>query len=167
MTLLRPLLRISCASLWPSHKAHGVAAVCQRVTSYFGLDEMEVVTRLNAGCSACACSHVTRHTSHVTRHTSRITRHTSHVTCHPERPHVIVDLNTWTDGHVIASVASRHNLAPVVVSAIGHPGTSGAYSHTHALVDAVVAPAELYAARSSDAAPPCCCALYLAALSFT
>ena len=99
-------------------------------------------------------SHVTRHTSHVTRHTSRITRHTSHVTCHPERPHVIVDLNTWTDGHVIASVASRHNLAPVVVSAIGHPGTSGAYSHTHALVDAVVAPAELYAARSSDAASP-------------
>jgi hypothetical protein len=83
---------------------------------------------------------VSRCVLHVSRHTSLVTRHS-------ERPHVIVDLNTWTDGHVISAVASHRTLAPVVLSAIGHPGTSGSYAHTHVLVDAVVAPAELYVSR--------------------
>ena len=69
------------------------------------------------------------------------------VTHASERAHVIIDLNTWTDGHVISSIASTHLLAPVVVSAIGHPGTSGSYSHTHVLVDVVSAPPDLFISR--------------------
>ena len=132
---LRPRLDVWCAALWPAHKAHGVAAVCGRVMSLYGLSEEDVIVRLNAGCMASA------------GHTSHLTPHTSHLTPHTERPHVIVDLNTWTDGHVISSIASSHLLAPVVVSAIGHPGTSGSYSHTHVLVDAVSAPTDYYISR--------------------
>jgi hypothetical protein len=132
---LRPRLDVLCAALWPAHKAHGVAAVCGRVMSLYGLSEEDVIVRLNAGCMASA------------GHTSHLTPHTSHPTPHTERPHVIVDLNTWTDGHVISSIASSHLLAPVVVSAIGHPGTSGSYSHTHVLVDAVSAPTDYYISR--------------------
>ena len=146
---LRPRLDVVCAALWPAHKAHGVAAVCGRVMSLYGLSEEDVIVRLNAGCMASAghTSHLTPHTSHLTPHTSHPTPHTSHLTPHTERPHVIVDLNTWTDGHVISSIASSHLLAPVVVSAIGHPGTSGSYSHTHVLVDAVSAPTDYYISR--------------------
>ena len=132
---LRPRLDVLCAALWPAHKAHGVAAVCGRVMSLYGLSEEDVIVRLNAGCMASA------------GHTSHLIPHTSHLTPHTERPHVIVDLNTWTDGHVISSIASSHLLAPVVVSAIGHPGTSGSYSHTHVLVDAVSAPTDYYISR--------------------
>jgi predicted O-linked N-acetylglucosamine transferase (SPINDLY family) len=104
--------------------------------------------------TSSAARHATRHTSHVTCRTSHVARRTSHftrllcrVTSTSERAHVIVDLNTWTDGHVISSIASAHLLAPVVVSAIGHPGTSGSYSHTHVLVDAVSAPVDLFTSR--------------------
>jgi hypothetical protein len=128
--------------------------------SLYGLQEMEVVTRLNAGLRRlshglvltslkhCA-SHVTRHMLHATSQMIPVTlllqlRRVTHAS---ERAHVIVDLNTWTDGHVISSIASTHLLAPVVVSAIGHPGTSGSYSHTHVLVDAVSAPSDLFISR--------------------
>lgn len=64
------------------------------------------------------------------------------------RPQVLVDLTGWTMGYRPGVIASQ--AAPIQVSLIGYPGTSGAPFLQYLVADPVLAPAELRDSRYSE-----------------